>query len=394
MGGPPPMNLAAVRPIGGPPIPREEPESDRIPSPRVPRLPRPEDVSEPRIEALDDGPDSKALFDELGWETADDEEPMPPVSSAIAVPPHRPPMAHSAAAVELPSIIVDIDQELTAILDRILSGQADDSDENELVRQGERAMRVIMARFPGPVTFDRARIAAMASPPRASECGVIMRLVARERRVALPFVLQRLSDSDPEVRGWATHLLCELPYPEAIAPLLRGLRDADASTRASAAHALAAISRSDSDAVRGALSKLARAADSGDRVAAARAMGEVRDPLLVPDLIHALGDREETAVTAAHDALVHVTCEDFGGDARPWLRWWEANAARHRVEWLIDGLTHEVSEIRRMAGDQLRTVSKEYFGYGSDLPARDRERAQQRYRDWWITEGRARFRAP
>jgi hypothetical protein len=388
---PPPRNLAALRPIGGPPIPREEPESDRVPV-VVPRLPRPEDVSEPRIEALEDGPDSKALFDELGWETGNDPEPMPPPSAAIAVPPHRPPTGYTAPA-ELPSIIVDIDQELAAILDRILSGQADDADETELVRQGERAMRLIMARFPGPVTFDRARISAMASPPRASECGVIMRLVARERRVALPFVLQRLAESDAEVRGWAMHLLCELPYPEAIPPLLRGLRDPDASTRSSAAHALAAISRSDPDTVRSALSKLARAPDPGDRVAAARAMGQVRDPLLVPDLIHSLGDREEAAVTAAHEALVHVTCEDFGGDARPWLRWWEANASRHRVEWLIDGLTHEVSEIRRMAGDQLRTVSKEYFGYGSELPARDRERAQQRYRDWWITEGRARFRA-
>jgi hypothetical protein len=62
------------------------------------------------------------------------------------------------------------------------------------------------------------------------------------------------------------------------------------------------------------------------------------------------------------------------------------------MEWLIDSLTHEVAEIRRAAGEELRSLSKEYFGYASDLPPRDRERAQQRYRDWWITEGRARFR--
>jgi hypothetical protein len=55
-------------------------------------------------------------------------------------------------------------------------------------------------------------------------------------------------------------------------------------------------------------------------------------------------------------------------------------------------MSHEVSEIRRAAGEELRSLSKEYFGYASDLPQRDRERSQQRYRDWWVTEGRARFR--
>jgi hypothetical protein len=74
------------------------------------------------------------------------------------------------------------------------------------------------------------------------------------------------------------------------------------------------------------------------------------------------------------------------------VKWWEQNALRHRVEWLIDALTHEVSEIRRAAGEELKSVTREYFGYNADLPPRDRERAQQRYRDWWVTEGKTRFR--
>ena len=52
----------------------------------------------------------------------------------------------------------------------------------------------------------------------------------------------------------------------------------------------------------------------------------------------------------------------------------------------------EITEVRRGAGEELRSASKEYFGYAADLPLRDRERAQQRYRDWWVTEGRARHR--
>jgi hypothetical protein len=123
-----------------------------------------------------------------------------------------------------------------------------------------------------------------------------------------------------------------------------------------------------------------------------RVMGELREPSLVPDLVRALADGDEAVVASAHASLVLVTRQDFGLDARPWLRWWELSASRYRIEWLIDALTHEVSEIRRAAGEELRSLSKEYFGYASDLPQRDRERSQQRYRDWWVTEGRARFR--
>jgi hypothetical protein len=405
--------LAGGGGIWGAPIPREEPDSPvglPVPSPRGRIASAPEIVvsAEDGVITQEDGVitqieepaaegDAMALFDELGWEAAneaqdDSEMPWPPPSSAIAVPPHRPPTAHAGTPEPLASVIVDLDPELAALLDRLLSGGADEHAEGELLRQGERAMRVLMARFPGPVTFDRSRIGSVPTPPRPSECGLVMRLVVRERKVALPFVLDRLNDADPEVRGWATHLLCELPYAEAIYPLLLRLRDADAATRASAVYALAAVSKMFPDEVRAALAELSRSSDPQERASAVGAMRELREPSVVPDLVRALGDGDERVVRAAHDALTVVTRQDLGADARPWLRWWEQNAARHRIEWLIDALTHEVSEIRRAAGDELRAVTKEYFGYASDLPARDRERAQQRYRDWWITEGRARFR--
>jgi hypothetical protein len=336
--------------------------------------------------------DARMLFDELGWDSTAEDIPPPPPSAAIAVPPHRPPLRHTDPPNELPSVIVDMDRELAAIVERLAMGIADEQAEGELLRQGERAMRVLMAYFPGPLTFERSRIAVTTPPPRPSECGPILRLVTRERKVALPFMLEKLSDPDNETRGWATHVLSELPYPEAVAPLLLRLRDMDLSTRVSAAYALAAVARIYPDEVRAGVLSVAHGADPIDRAAAMRVMGELREPLLVPDLVRALADGDEAVVASAHASLVLVTRQDFGLDARPWLRWWELSASRNRVEWLIDALTHEVSEIRRAAGEELRSATKEYFGYASDLPQRDRERAQQRYRDWWVTEGRARFR--
>jgi len=210
--------------------------------------------------------------------------------------------------------------------------------------------------------------------------------------VALPFVLARLADRDAEARGWATHLLGELPYVEALPYVLAALQDVDATTRVSAALAIGAMAKGFGEQVLQALGGLARSADPGERAAALRAAAEVREPTLVPDLVRSLGDANEEVVAAAREALVRTTRQDFGLDARPWSEWWGKNGARDRLEWLIDALSHEAAEVRKAAGEELRLLSRQYFGYASDLPARDRERAQQRYRDWWVTEGRTRRR--
>lgn len=401
---PPVANITALKMIAGPPIPREEPDSPRVARPEQPvSVPPParSDApparvragSAPQVEIIktEEEADS-ALFDELGWEAgSDDEEAGPPPSAAIAVPAHAPPNRYSARE-PLQSVIVDLEQEVRALIDRVVAGETDEAAEGELLRLGERAMATIMGAFPGPLTFERARIATVPVPPRASDCGPILRVVARQRKVALPFVLEKLDAPNAEERGWATHLLVELPYLEALPYALMSLRDPDAATRTSAALAVASVARTYSDEVIVALSELARAADPRDRAAAMTAMAELREPSLVPELIRALGDGDEAVVEAAQRGLSLLTRQDLGADARRWVKWWEHNALRHRVEWLIDALTHEVSEVRRAAGEELKALTKEYFGFSADLPARDRERAQQRYRDWWITEGKARFR--
>jgi hypothetical protein len=164
--------------------------------------------------------------------------------------------------------------------------------------------------------------------------------------------------------------------------------------RASATLALEAITKAFGGAVVDALTRFNPDASPEQRADALRAMGEAGEPATVQELIQGLDDDDERVGVAAHQALVRLTRQDFGRDPRPWLDWWDRNAGRHRIEWLIDALVHNTPDIRAAAGEELRSQSRQYFAYSGDLPLRDRERAQQRYRDWWVTEGRSRHVRP
>jgi hypothetical protein len=415
---PPPANVAAVRRVTGPPIPREEPPSSvpapvgrvtRRPPGRVTRAP-PASKAPPaeEVRVVSDADAAQALFTELGWVTKD---PFPASSEAVTLPPHRPATSMAPAVAEvLPSVIVEVDGEIRTLVERAVAvgapppGEAtdlvdpdtvEDADlaAADLLRLGTAAMPAIMAQFPGPVAIPAARIATMNNPPRASDCGPLLRVVVRLRRTALPSLVAALGNADPNVRAWAACALCEMPQVEAVGAIVAHLGDADPAVSGCAVLALKAAARALPEAVREALAELALAPTAADRQTAVRALGLVRDALSVPWIIAALGDDDDAVIAAAHAALGEITRQDFGTDARHWMKWWDANATRHRVEWLIDALTHDLGEMRRAAGDELRTVTREYFGYMSDLPQRDRERAQQRYRDWWLVEGKARFRA-
>ena len=98
-------------------------------------------------------------------------------------------------------------------------------------------------------------------------------------------------------------------------------------------------------------------------------------------------DREKRR-RLGRSALALVTRQDFGTDAKRWLAWWAENKERHRLEWLIDSLMHEQAAVRAAAGEELKAITKEFFGYHDDLPRRERERAQARYREWWASVGR------
>jgi hypothetical protein len=387
---PPPRELE-VRSLDRPPIPREDPEE------RAAAL-EPEEpiIGEAEIEAGSlDSDEEQALLRELGEIEAGESGPTSepedagPASQAIAVGPRLPPAAYKLES--LPSIMVDMDQELLLVIDRVLAGKDDGSGEGELLRQGSNAMPALMSRFPGPLAISRNELAEPYPKPR--DCGPLLRLIAAQRKVALPYVLEEMRAGDSARRFWATFLIIELPYIEAVPSLVPRFHDADARVRGVAR----AAARNLPDGARETLvNECARAlrdpkASRGTRLGILDALADLREPSSVPILVRALGDEDAEVQMASRRALIALTKQDFALDQKQWLSWWGESSQRHRVEWLIDALEGETPALRKAASDELKILTRQTFGYYEDLPKRDRERIQQRYRDWWHAEGRGRF---
>jgi hypothetical protein len=402
----------SIPPIAVPePEPEPEPEPLDDPTPHVPPVFTPEEIQEGELEVASDAedahepesdgePDSRvepvlSLSTRKGGPPPlprrPQQKPMPASEQQISVAAHRPPSSRNDDSRSLPSVIVDVSTEYVSLVERVLAGP-DDEAEADLLRGGGYAMPAIMASFPGPITIDPERLESDPLP-RVAECGPILRLVASQRRTALPFVLAHVQSSDPELRFWATYLLTELVYPDAVAAAIARVFDEDARVRRAARAALRGLAESQPMAVVDRLADIARSESEPwpKRVQAIEALGECREAaavaVLVPLLETALGD----VAVAVRRALVLVTRQDFALDHKRWFAWWESHKTRHRIEWLIDSLMHEQRALRGAASDELRAITKEYFGYYDDLPKRERERAQSRYREWWNSVGRVRF---
>lgn len=320
------------------------------------------------------------------------EAPLAPASRQLALGPRPPFPRQDAKDRLLPSVIVDVDQDCRALLARLIEG--DESAGDRLLEIGDPAVSVLVAEFPGPIHPDRGR--RFAEPgAKASECGPVLRTVARVGPVAIPFLVVRTADRDPVVRRWATWLLGELPTAESARAIVRRFSDSDAEVRR-AALASGRLLQSNAEArtaLRDGLATLAAEPSQAPEVrhSSIEAMADLRDPRAVPRLIPLLGTENSAVVRSVHWALVTLTRQDFGRDGKVWSTWWSKNSTRHRLEWLMDSLLHENLELRRAAGEELKSVTKEYFGYYEDLPPRERERAQRAYREWWEATGKARF---
>ncbi len=311
-------------------------------------------------------------------------------AAAVSVSPRRPPSPQSPrSSSQLPSVIVE-DEGFTALVQRLISKGGDDDAEAELVRHGHHAMPALMAQFPGPVVAAEQRL---RSAMRPSEMGAVLRVIARQRKAALPFVLSCLDDSDANRRYWATFLLVELAYDEAATPLIARLFDAEASIQEVARRALGAVAHMSPAAVAAALVIAVKSPQFTEeqRVFMLDAVAELRHGRAAGVLVQLLSESNEQVVRGVRRALVSTTCHDFGVDFARWQRWWLDNRQRHRVQWLIDAIANPDARLRSDALRELALVTRSRFTLWGAMSAGEVATLQQRYREWWSQEGERRF---
>jgi hypothetical protein len=276
-----------------------------------------------------------------------------------------------------------------------LSRMSPDDTSNVLdrvVRFGDLALPVIAQRFPGPLWFDRR--AAHTRLPRGRDVSPLARALVTLRERSVAYLPSLLDHKDPEVRFYATLVAAEVVHPALLDALERRVFDDDPGIRALSLDVLKLyqLLPEYADAleqVRNTARWLNR--DVGRRRVAVRALAELRDARAVPVLIHVLEDEDAGLRGEAHRALVVLTRQDFGPEKRRWEPWLERNAERHRIEWLIDALLHPDEPLRAAAGDELKRLTQEYYGYHPASPRRERERVHKKYQQWWQSAGKSRF---
>jgi hypothetical protein len=224
-------------------------------------------------------------------------------------------------------VIVDVAADCKTLLDQLLAGDASASE--RLVQAGAAAVPVLVAAFPGPLEAPAVRRPS-SGLPRASECGPILRTLAKLGIASVPFRVVRTNDADPEVRRWATRLLGEIPSAESAHAVARRFFDGDVEVRRSAL-AAARLFAASADTTATLVAELGMTAEergkpTGVRLTAMEVLAELRHAAAVPYLVLALSDNPIDIVQGARRALVILSRQDFGTVPAAWSEWWRADA--------------------------------------------------------------------
>lgn len=295
---------------------------------------------------------------------------------------------------EVPSVIIDMGESVDSLIESLLRAPpfSEPPEVAELLQVGEGVLPVLVQRFPGPLWYDRAR--PTKRRPRGRDVSAVARAIAAFGERAAPYLASLLGGADPDRCYYALMVAGEIVHPDLIDPVARRVLDRDESMRVLALEVLRGYSvLPQYDVVVRALADLSErpGKDPRRQRLAVEALGELRDSRALTTLIARLSDRDQEVVSAAHRALVVLTGQDLGYAARRWEAWAEGWGRAHRVEWLIESLLHNDENVRALAGEELKLLTQQYFGYHPALPRRDRELAQRKYREWWELEGRIAF---
>jgi hypothetical protein len=247
----------------------------------------------------------------------------------------------------------------------------------EFARTPEPSARVLAGAFPGPTGWSRTVVEEL---PEADELGPVPAALFRLGRSGANALAPLLDAPSEDTRYFALLTAGNLPFPEVVPGVLRGVFDLIpelSSAARLAARALRRLPRFES-AMPSLRQELA-ARDPMRRILAARTLGALRDRQAVEGLIGLTGSDDVLCATAAAEALAEITRASFGTRHRAWVAWWAENRRRTRTQWLLAALRHSDVLVRRAAAEELTSALGETLGYSADAPESMREPAVHRW---------------
>ncbi len=328
---------------------------------------------------------------------ASSERPAP--TEAPVATKSRPTPWRNERTSETPSVIVTMSSQVEDVVEQLVKCTKTQHGEFEraVLEVGDAALPVLVREFPGPLWVPprKPKSENINSFPEGREVSAIAHTLVAFRDRAAPYLPSLLDHRKDHIRFYAVLLAREIPHPVLAVPLSRRITDKAADVRAASVHALRLHRRfrdeysQAMDAVRAIA--LAPRKDIDARAAAIRALGELRDVDSLRGLIDSLSAKESSISNAALESLVAITRQNFEFSDKKWRDWADRNDSRHRIEWLIDSLTHSDESVRSAASTELKRLTQAYYGYHHSLPKKERETAQRKYRKWWDKEGASRF---
>ncbi len=308
-------------------------------------------------------------------DAGDEDSPYTPTPITTAKPRRETP---------LPSVVVDVHGEYRTLVETLCSGRdSDGSAETALMRTGYDALPALFEVFPGPLVAGVN--SELLELPRASECGPLLRVLARQRRVALLATLAEAGSAIRENQFWATHLLAELPYLESIPELIQRLHGSDLPLRRAAIRALGAVGTMNTAATVEALRPhLLPGVPGRQRRLVVEALAAMRAKPIVPILLELLRDDDARVVRSAGRGLVDATGRSFGADLPAWESWWASHRGRSRIEWLMEAVASNESQARkRLVLVELVALSGIEWDTEGPIDGPALASLQARLRTWW-----------
>ena len=138
----------------------------------------------------------------------------------------------------------------------------------------------------------------LKDPEASVRAAAVRGLAAHGEPSHVPLLVGCLNDKDKLVRQEAARGLQRLHNEAAVTPLLRAMKEPDASNPKDPAEAEASV-----------------------RTEAALALGHYPESRVLDALIAGLDDNELAVNRAAHDSLMVLTGQDFGLDRAAWVDW-------------------------------------------------------------------------